>query len=239
MIFEFGIYLEFACLPAGRVLGIWNLNSMEIIKINLKKPKTWDIELIVDHLQQGRVIAYPTDTIYGLGCDATNVAAVKRIFKIKKRPNSSPLLVLVKSYCMLHELCYVSPKQDRYIRSIWPSTTRDAQNPSYSYKKRPTTFILKSKGNLPKEVSGGQDTLAVRLPKNEFLIKILKKLNQPIISSSLNISGQRTLKDLSQIGRYFRDDQPDLVVESIKSGNSKSSAIVDITDINEVKFIRQ
>jgi len=212
---------------------------MKHLKINLKNYKSEDVNLIVDFLKRGKIIAYPTDTIYGLGCDATNARAVKRIFRIKKRQLNCPLLVLVKSYCMLHDICHVSKKQDQYIRSVWPPTTRDAQNPNYKYKEKPTTFILKSRGVLPSIVAGGLDSLAVRLPKNDFLTKILKNINQPLISTSLNISGQPVISDLSRLNVYFKADTPDLLIDAGKAKKARVSAIIDIRDINKVKLIRQ
>ena len=155
---------------------------METLKIDFKKEKTGEIELICDFLNRGKVVAYPTETVYGLGCLATNVNAVKKVHKIKRSPINKPLIVLVKSYCQLHDICYVSAKQDKYIRSVWPRTTRDAQNPKYTQKERPTTFILRSRGVLPGIVSGNEDSIAARLPvaniskdflKNQILIKII------------------------------------------------------------------
>jgi L-threonylcarbamoyladenylate synthase len=212
---------------------------METINIDLKNLNNKDIDLIVKTLRRGKVIVYPTDTIYGIGCDATNPSAVRRIYKIKKRDKKNPLLVLVKSYCMLHDICYVSAKQDKYIRSVWPPTTRDAQSPSYEHTNKPATFILKSRDALPKEVNGGQDSLAVRLPKNDFLITILKRLNRPLISTSLNLSGQPAIKDLSKINSLFKGNQPDLIIDAGIARKTKGSAIIDIRDINKVKLIRR
>ena len=221
---------------------------METIKIDLKKEKTWQIEKIVDCLQRGQIIAYPTETVYGLGCLATDARAVRMVHKIKRSPVNKPLIVLVKSYCQLHEICYVSAKQDKYIRSIWPRTTREAQNPDLTHKKRPTTFILRSQGVLPDIVSGQGETLAVRLPvanlsedlpKKEFLIKILKRAKVPLISTSLNLYCQKPSNKLNQLEVYFGKNLPDLLIDAGALTKKATSRIIDIRDIDNIKFIRK
>lgn len=212
------------------------------MKINLKKIKDSDIELVVDNLKQGKTIVYPTDTVYGLGCLAMNKQAINKVFKIKKIKPPRSLIVLVKSYCMLHDLCYVSKAQEKYIRNIWPPTTKDAQDKNYKYLKQPTTFILKSRGSLPKEILGKDGSVAVRLPKNEFLIKILKKVNQPLVSTSLNITGKPTLASLDSVDKYFSGNQPDLIIDAGKIKKIKPSRIIDLrglrSDGSGIKILR-
>jgi L-threonylcarbamoyladenylate synthase len=201
------------------------------IKIDLKKIKDSDIELIVKNLNEGKTIVYPTDTVYGIGCLATSKKAINKVFKIKKIKPPRSFIILIKSYCMLHELCYVSKAQEKYIRNIWPPTTRDAHNPDYKYAKQPTTFILNGRGNLPKEILGEGSSVAVRLPKNDFLIKILKKVNQPLISTSLNVTGKPVLADLQKINKYFGKNQPDLIVDAGKIKKTKPSQIIDLRNL--------
>lgn len=221
---------------------------MEIIKIDLKKEKTWEIELIRDYLQRGKTIAYPTETVYGLGCAATKASAVKRVHKIKRSPITKPLIILIKSYCQLHDICYVSAKQDKYIRSVWPRTTREAQSSEYVHNQRPITFILRSRGVLPGIVSGNGDSLAVRiptanisqdLPKKQFLIKILKKLNAPLISTSLNKHCQKPPARLSQTEKYFVPFTPDLLIDAGPLTKKATSRIIDIRDINNINILRK
>ncbi|MCK5061973.1 L-threonylcarbamoyladenylate synthase [Candidatus Parcubacteria bacterium] len=221
---------------------------MEIIKIDLKKEKTWETLKIVDYLRRGKTIAYPTETVYGLGCLANKAAAIKQIHKIKRSPTEKPLIILIKSYCQLHDICYVSVEQDKYIRSIWPKTTRKAQDPEYIHNKQPTTFILRSRGVLPNIVSGNEDSLAVRLPvantsqnlpKKRFLIKILKKVNTPLISTSLNKHCQKPPVKLSLIENYFAPHAPDLLIDVGRLTKKAASRIIDIRDISNIKVLRK
>ena len=221
---------------------------MKKIKIDINKISSQEIDLIVDYLKRGQTIAYPSDTVYGLGCLATKASAIKQVHKIKRSPADKPLLILIKSYCQVHDICYVSGKQDKYIRSIWPRITRQAHNPKYIHNKPPTTFILRSKGVLPGIISGGKDSLAVRLPvanikqnmpKKQFLIKILKKTNAPLVSTSLNKHGQKPLAGLSQIEKYFFPHVPDLLIDVGPLTKKAVSRIIDIRDINNIKILRK
>lgn len=194
---------------------------MKIIKVNFKKIKNKEIDLIVNYLNSGKVIAYPTDTIYGLGCVATSRKAINKIHKIKK--SKKPFLILVSSLKMLEKYCHVDARQKRIMKRI----------------EEPTTFILKSKGKLPKELSGGTKNLAVRLPQSNFLIKLIKKNGLPIVSTSLNISGKKPLDSVNNLEKYFKKDKPDLVVNAGRLIRVKPSKIVDIRDINKIKILRK
>ncbi|MEA1963337.1 MAG: L-threonylcarbamoyladenylate synthase [Patescibacteria group bacterium] len=210
---------------------------MKTIKINKNNFTKSDIDFVADELRQGKVIVLLTDTIYGLHCVATNKKSVEKIYRIKKRNKKYPLLILIKSYCMLHDYAFVSKKQDKHIRSIWPPTTRLAQDKNYPYKKKPTTFILKAKEKLPKEICGKDNSLAIRLPKNDFLIKIITRLNIPLVSTSFNLSG-REYNENFLVNFKKSQTNPDMVVDFGKSKYSKGSRIIDIRDINNIKNIK-
>jgi len=200
---------------------------VQILKTSLNKISEEEINIIVDSFLRGMVVAYPTDTIYGLGCVATDKDAVKKVYKAKKREKDKPLIILVKSYCMLKKYCFVSKRQDEYLRKVWAPG------------EKPTTVILKHRGLLPEELTGSLDSVAVRLPQNEFLVKIIKKINFPIASTSLNISGGKEISDLKDMNKNFGKNSIDLVVDVGQSFAQKPSRIVDIRDINEIKIIRK
>ena len=210
---------------------------MKVIKIDIKNYKSDDIDLIVEYFKKGKVVVLPTDTIYGFHCLASDSKAIDKIYEIKKRNKSFPVSVLVKSYCMLHNYAYVSAKQDKYIRTIWSKTTRMTHDKTCIYKKKPTTFIFKSREKLPKQVSADTGALAIRLPKNDFLITIIKKVNIPLISTSLNMSTKKDV-EVRDIKKNFKV-LPDLVVDAGDIKNKKSSKIIDISDINNIKIVRK
>lgn len=199
---------------------------MQKIKIDIKSYTQKEINEIVDYLNQGKVIIYPTDTIYGLGCDASNSKAIKKIYQIKKRDKSKALLILVKSWCMVKHYCYFSKKQDKYMRSLWPG---------------PISAILKKRENLPEELSGNQDTVAVRIPKNDFLVDLIKAINKSLVSTSVNISGQRPLLAPNEIEKFFKNkkNKPDILIDAGILKSKKPSKLIDISDIKNIKILRK
>lgn len=200
------------------------VKSMKKIKINLNKTTKEQIDLIVRYLKQGKVVVLLTDTIYGLHCLATDKKAIDRVYKTKKRSRKKPLIILVSSISMLKKYCYVNKKQTEFLKIA---------------RKRPTTVVLKCKQSLPNELTAGSASVAVRLPKNNFLIKIIRKVKKPIVSTSLNIEGKRSLTTLNNLDKYFKKSQPDLVIDTGKTKKAKPSRLIDIRDIKNIKVLRK
>lgn len=199
------------------------MHNMQTIKINLNAVSEEQIDLIVGYLKRGQVIAYPTDTLYGLGCDASNVEAIKRINKIKSETKKKPLLVLISDFTMLRRHCFINLEQEKYLASVWPG---------------PITVILKRRPNLPNELTGGLNNLAVRLPDNQFLVKIISECGFPIVSTSLNKTGELPLPDAKNLEKHF-EYLPDLVIDAGESSGVKPSRLVDLRDIKNIKILRE
>jgi len=196
---------------------------MQTIKINLNKIVQANIDLIVDYLKRGLVIAYPTDTVYGLGCDAKSAEAIKRINKIKGERGIKPLLVLISDFKMLRKYCFVNLAQMEYLKKIWPG---------------PVTVILKRRPNLPTELTGGLNSLAVRLPDNDFLTKIINEVGFPIVSTSLNKKGEKPLTSIKNIEKHFKY-LPDLAIDAGECKKIKPSRLVDLRDVENIKILRK
>lgn len=211
---------------------------MPTIKIDINKTTEEQIDLIVDYLKRGQIMAYPTDTIYGLGCDARNILAINKINKIKGQRDNKPMLALVSDDEMLKRYCVVSAEQLEYLRKIWP--LKPPLSPSFVRRGTiaPVTVILENRKNLPDELTGGLDSLAVRLPKNEFLIKIISQAGFPIVSTSLNKTGQPPLTNAQNLEKYFKY-LPDLVIDMGECANAKPSRLVDLRDMEKIKVIRE
>ncbi len=199
---------------------------MNKISINPNKLDNKDLDLIVDYIKRGKVIVYPTDTIYGMGCDATNRKAIDKLRQIKKRDKKKPLLVLVKSFCQLKRYFYVTAKQNEYLHKLW-----------HSFK--PASVILKKRNGFPLNLAPDKEGVAVRLPKNDFLIKILKKADVPIVSTSLNFSGEKPLFNVSKIDKYFEGNKPDLVIDVNKDLKGKPSKLINLMDIKNIEILRK
>lgn len=198
---------------------------MKKIKINSNSNKISldQADFIVDCLKSGKTIAYPTDTVYGLGCDARNIAAIKKINKIKGRTESKPLLILIRDLKMLKKYCFVNFEQIEYLKTIWPG---------------PVTVVLKHRRNLPQELTGGLDSIAVRLPENDFLIQIIGRAGFPIVSTSLNKKGGKPLEDAENLEKYFKI-KPDLAVNAGKCGKTRLSRLVDLRDMENIIILRK
>jgi len=200
---------------------------MTYLNIKLKDIRPAEISYIAGSLQKGKVIVTPTDTIYGLSCLANNRKAIRKVNDIKNRDHGKPLLILVSSLSMLKKYVYVNTRQERGLKKLW------AKNAV------PTTVILRSRNILPKEIEGGTGALGVRLPKSEFLIKMIRKVGEPIISTSLNISGQASIYHPKNLEKYFSEKhRPDLVIEAGSSKTKKASRLIDLREAKK-KVIRE
>lgn len=196
---------------------------MEIKKISLKNTIVGDIKKIATFFKKGKIVVYPTDTVYGIGCLATDKKGIAKVFKIKKRDKSKALLVLISSLRMLEKYFLVSLKEKQYLKKVWPG---------------PISVVLRKKSILPKDLALGKDRVAVRLPKNDFLIKMIRRVKAPIVSTSLNISGKRTLTSITGLEKQFSGLKPDLAVDG---GNllGRPSKLLDISNPEKIIILRK
>ncbi|WP_440066799.1 L-threonylcarbamoyladenylate synthase [Tenacibaculum discolor] len=141
---------------------------------------------IIDALKTAKTVLYPTDTVWGLGCDATNEEAVKKIYKLKDREESKSLIILVSSVEMLED----------YIENIPPKALEILKN-----VEKPTTVIYKNPRGLAPNTIASDNTIAIRIPQDEFCIQLIKEFGKPIVSTSANVSGEPTPKSFSEISQ--------------------------------------
>lgn len=202
---------------------------MTQLKIDLKNVKPSLIKLVAEALKKGQVVVLPTDTIYGLSCLADDRLAIRRIYKLKGRDEKRPLIILVADLAMLKKYAFVSQSQIADLRRIWRP------------QARPTTVILRSRDFLPPELNNNIGSLAVRLPKSDFLIKILKVIKKPLVSTSLNLSGETNITDLKFLEHHFpdRQKQPDLVVDSGKCRRRRPSKLIDLSQSGQPVILRK
>jgi L-threonylcarbamoyladenylate synthase len=142
-----------------------------------------EIENALKVLSEGGIILYPTDTIWGIGCDATNDKAVKRVYELKKRAKSKALIILIAEYAHMYKLLdQVSPNAYEYM-----------------HKSKPTTVIFDNIKNISRNILATDGSAAVRLVKDRFCENLILKLKRPIVSTSANISGGENPKKFSDI----------------------------------------
>lgn len=155
-----------------------------------------EVEIALQALRKGQVILYPTDTIWGLGCDATDEAAVKRIYQIKQRDDSKSLIILAADERdVLH---YVSAPDLAVFNFL-------------EEQSRPTTVIFSGAVNLPDALIADDGSIAIRLVQDEFCRHLIRRLRKPIVSTSANISGQASPRFFDEISDEIKNQVDHLV----------------------------
>ena len=172
-----------------------------------------DLKLAIDTIKKGDIIAAPTDTVYGILADATNEHAIKKVFDLKKRPPTKPLIVLVSNLEMAKTIAVFTPEIQNTLNFLWEK------------KKYPITVILKAKDNISKLITAGGDSVAIRLPNYQFCINLINSIGKPIVAPSANISEHNTATSYKEVEKDFGNTIP-----IIKSGkcNKQASTIIDI-----------
>lgn len=177
----------------------------------------------IELLKKGGIIAYSTDTIPGLGCDATNCEAVNKIFEIKQRPENKSMILLVSSDAMLQ----------KYVTEV-PEIAWDLIDLS----DKPTTLIYPQGKNLPSCVLAQDGSIAIRMVRNGKLQGLIHRFGKPIISTSANLSGQPNPQRMSEIRPEILS-KVDLVVDLPSNTTNKASSIIKIQLNGEFEIIRK
>ena len=174
-------------------------------------------------LNNGGVILYPSDTIPGIGCDATNEIAINKIFEIKNRPEQKSLILLVSSEAMLQ----------RYVEEV-PDVAWDL----IDYADKPTTIIYPKGKNLPQVCFAPDGSVAIRIVKNGYLNKLIQKLGKPLVSTSANLSGEPSPLKMEEISKSLVE-KVDFIVNLPFESRSKASAIIKLEVNGVFKIIRK
>jgi L-threonylcarbamoyladenylate synthase len=148
-----------------------------------------DITQCVNILNNGGLILYPTDTVWGIGCDATNAEAVKRVYQLKQRDDSKALIVLIDN----------ADHIDHYVVDV-PAIARELIDVAV----KPLTIIYEGAYNLAPNLLGDEDSVGIRIPNDEFCHQLCARFGKPIVSTSANVSGNPTAKT-------FADIDPDII----------------------------
>lgn len=162
------------------------------------------------------VIVYPTDTLYALGANALNLVAIEKIFRIKKRPPQKPIPIIVSSIEMARALAFLDRDKERILEELWPG---------------PYTFVFWKKSLVPKELTAGAKTVAMRLPASPFCQSVLADFEGPVTTTSANISGETPFATAKEIAERFAKEKyrPDLVIDAGFLPEQNPSTIIDLT----------
>ncbi len=182
------------------------------------------MELLIETLKTGGVILYPTDTIWGIGCDATNPQAIQKIFDIKKRDAKKSPIILVESEKRLQDLVDVPPM-------VWEIM---------DLSEKPVTIVYDNPRGLPKELLAEDGSIGIRLVKDLFCKKLITKLNRPIVSTSANFSGEKSPMSFSEISPLLIK-QVDAIAEENREQKSQweGSSVIRVWQDGRIKVIRE
>ncbi len=191
---------------------------MKILKVNpenLRESEEAIIEAAKTMLSGGTVV-FPTDTVYGLGCDATDEAAIKKIFKIKNRSGSKPLAVVVRDIAMAGKIAFMEKKVEKALAMVWPGAI---------------TVILWRRSKLPEVLSAGQQTIGLRVPDYKLTYWLAENMGRPYVATSANITGEPATTKISQVLKYFDQAylKPDLVLDAGDLKFAQPSTVLDLT----------
>jgi L-threonylcarbamoyladenylate synthase len=174
-------------------------------------------------LANGGVILYPTDTVWGLGCDATNSKAVEKIYKIKNRADSKSLICLVSDVAML----------ERHIEEV-PEPAYDI----IDFSEKPTTIIYDAPKGVAASVIADDNSLGIRVAKDKFCKYLITNFKKPIVSTSANISGAPTPKQFEEIDAKILSAVDYIVPLQPEFNQGAASTIIKIKNNGEVRIIR-
>lgn len=184
----------------------------------------------VDSLNNGGVILLPTDTSYGFSALLSDTVAINKIYDIKHRDRNKPMLVLVSDIAMLRSFADLSVGVEENLLKVMAEERFRAISFLLKYKKEDfkSDFIFR-----------GYDKLVFRIPKNDFLVRLISSLGQPIVSTSANISGNDPIYSFTEIYEQFKENELiDLAINKGKLNEVPVSKIVEILDLGEIKILR-
>ena len=210
------------------ISGISSLNRIFVVPLPLRieiMDRKEDIKNAVEVMRKGGVILYPTDTVWGIGCDATNEEAVAKVYKIKQRDDSKALICLVDSDARLQ----------RYVRNV-PNVAWDI----FDLATKPTTIILDGAVNLAPNLIAEDGSIAMRITQEEFSKELCYRFQKAIVSTSANISGQPAAQNFQDIAPELLE-AVDYVCYSRRQEKKPHtpSSIIKLTENGEVTVIRK
>ncbi len=192
-----------------------------ILSLNPENPQQRLIKRVVECLKQGGVIAYPTDTIYGLGCDIFNKKGIKKIYQIKQRDPRKPFSFICADLSDVSNYAHVSNFAFKIMKRYLPG---------------PYTFVLEASRVVPDLLTTRQKTVGIRIPDNAIALSIVHELGHPIVTTSVNITGSESYCDPAVIEQQI-GKQLDLIIDG---GNllGEQSTVISLID-DKVEILRQ
>lgn len=196
---------------------------MLLFKILMQEINT-EVHKAYEIIKEGGIILYPTDTVWGIGCDATNSEAVAKIYALKQREETKSMIVLMNGEKMLYNVFKEIPEVAWQIMDL---------------SEKPTTLILDNPRNVAPNLVAPDKTLGIRLIKEPFCFKLLERMKKPLVSTSANISGQPTPKSFKEISPEIIKGVDYVVNLHREKICQNPSTIIKLTNDSQVKVIRK
>lgn len=190
----------------------------EILNIDRKNINKAYIKKAADLINEGALVAFPTETVYGLGADGLNDEACKKIFKAKGRPADNPLILHISHISMLDNLVEAISEKHRKLFDLWPG---------------PMTLIFKKSKLIPEAVTAGGDTVAIRFPSDEIARALISEANTPIAAPSANISGRPSPTKADDVYQDMDGIIP-LIIDGGESNIGIESTVIDLSGENPI-----
>lgn len=180
------------------------------------------IKIAAEIIRKGGLVAFPTETVYGLGADGLNPVAVAKIFEVKNRPTFNPLILHIENIDRLNTVCEIpGDKVHDLIEEFWPG---------------PLTLVLPKKTNVPEIVTAGLDTVAVRMPDNLIALELIKESDTPIAAPSANLFGQLSPTRAGHVQKQL-GDKIDMILDGGKCSIGIESTIL-LVENDDVTLLR-
>ena len=183
-----------------------------------------EINNCLEELKKGNLILYPTDTIWGIGCDATNPEAVKKVYQLKQREDSKALICLVSNQAML----------ERHVKQV-PDVAYDIMD----FATKPTTIVFDEPVGVAKNLIATDNTLAIRVASDKFCQYLINNFGKPIVSTSANISGLPSPKHFKEIAAEILKGVDYVVNLPDENKDPSPSSIIKLSNDGQVKVIRE
>lgn len=190
-------------------------------KENIKEEELEEVE---ETLKRGGIVIFPTDTVYGIGCNCFSKKAIKRIFDVKARPERKPINVLTDKIEKIENVTRNIKKEEKEIIN--------------KYMPGAVTVVLDKKEEVPDILTSGLDTIGVRIPNNKIALEILKKFENPLATTSVNISGDLPGLEINDFIKEF-EDKVDIIVDGGKTKIGVASTIVKVDENSKINILRE
>lgn len=173
-------------------------------------------------IRSGGLVAFPTETVYGLGADALNAEAVTKIYEAKGRPSDNPLILHVSNYEQAESLVYMNSVAEKLIHEFWPA---------------PLTLVLPARDIIPLKTRGGLNTAAIRMPDNPIALALIEEAGTPVAAPSANISGRPSPTDFESV-YHDMAGRIDMILDGGICDVGIESTVIDVTNPEKILLLR-